>query len=484
MKHLCLVSLLIIAMTQALPAQEVLRGHLFFGSGEYDLTAQHERLLGMWLDSLQQLDWQGLTIEAHTDTFGSDAYNRRLSEQRASSVFSFLLTHDIDSSLVHVEYFGEAYADARDQETEDQGKFSRRVDLVATLPKEADAVDLAALYRQLKGGYQYIRASMREDTTVCTEGGAILCLRKESFLRPAGGVYRGPIELRIQEASNLGARLRNNLSLPADQLRETVGMLEIRARGSSGALLMNPKVPITVMLPTDSVRDSMQVSVARERAGETLTWSDLRRPELRSDAFDLTPHQGRDFQAHWAIGQHYEPYDYSWSKRTQLKLRKLFTGRVYQKGHWVADTPSVFRQQFEQEFGGFSCVMLAKTPKPQRIYYTFNLPSFGWISCDRPFKPDSERIDFVVKLPSRAAQTDIKLVLKESQSILSGTRTRGQIVFSNVPLGQRAQLVGLRVDGQNSGLAVEETVITPGVKSAPTFELMPLGSLKQRLATW
>jgi hypothetical protein len=484
MKHVWLLSLVLGLTVRLLPAQEVLRGHLFFESGAYELTDQHGTLLGTWLDSLAQLNWQDLTIEAHTDTVGSDEFNRKLSERRAASVRAFLLGRAIDSSRVMVEYYGEAEADSTAMVIDNDAlkRFSRRVDLVATLPsRPEEAVDLAALYKQLKGGYTYLHASMRTDTTLHTEGGVILCLRRESFLTPTGQVYRGPIELRIQEATALGARLRHNLNQSVDQLQETAGMLEIRAKGNSGSLMMNPNVPITILLPSRSARDSFQVSVAREQPGRPLTWSEIQTSHLHSDAFIPQAYAGADFQQQWNPNRHREAIDYRWGERSKLRMRKLFTGRVYPTSHWVVDTPSAFHQHFQQEYGSFSCPTLGKTPSAALHYYTFNLPSLGWIGCARPIQAASERIDFAVMLPQEASQTDIKLILKGSQSILSGTRRGGQVVFANVPLGQPAQVVALRINGQDSGLAIQETIISPSIQPAPQFETMPLASLKHRL---
>lgn len=64
------------------------------------------------LDELVQLlkDNSGVTIEigAHCDYKGDDQYNRRLSQQRAESVVSYLINHGIDSKRLTARGYGES----------------------------------------------------------------------------------------------------------------------------------------------------------------------------------------------------------------------------------------------------------------------------------------------------------------------------------------------------------------------------------------
>ena len=64
------------------------------------------------LDELVQLlkDNSGVTIEigAHCDYKGDDQYNRRLSQQRAESVVSYLINHGIDQKRLTARGYGES----------------------------------------------------------------------------------------------------------------------------------------------------------------------------------------------------------------------------------------------------------------------------------------------------------------------------------------------------------------------------------------
>ena len=96
------------------------------------------------LDSLAQLIQAGgegqITIEGHTDSMGDDAYNKRLSEQRAEAVRAYLVTKGVAEGRVRTTGLGEqrpvapnAAADGTDDEAGRQR--NRRVEVI--LPKTA-----------------------------------------------------------------------------------------------------------------------------------------------------------------------------------------------------------------------------------------------------------------------------------------------------------------------------------------------------------
>jgi OOP family OmpA-OmpF porin len=69
-------------------------------------------------------------VNGYTDSVGSDAYNRRLSERRASTVADALVEEGIDRSRLHVKGFGEADPVADNKTAEGRAR-NRRVEIVA-----------------------------------------------------------------------------------------------------------------------------------------------------------------------------------------------------------------------------------------------------------------------------------------------------------------------------------------------------------------
>ena len=69
-----------------------------------------------------------IAVEGHTDSTGTDAYNQRLSERRASSVADYLIDRGVASSKVTVYGFGESDPKSSNDTAEGR-QLNRRVEI-------------------------------------------------------------------------------------------------------------------------------------------------------------------------------------------------------------------------------------------------------------------------------------------------------------------------------------------------------------------
>ena len=79
-----------------------------------------------------------IIVEGHTDSSGSDAYNQRLSEQRASAVADYLIDRGVRAGAITV--FG--YGELRPKSTNDTAEgrqLNRRVEINIRAPQQASA---------------------------------------------------------------------------------------------------------------------------------------------------------------------------------------------------------------------------------------------------------------------------------------------------------------------------------------------------------
>jgi OOP family OmpA-OmpF porin len=60
-----------------------------------------------WSPSPRQIKLEVIIAVGHTDRFGSDAYNQKLSERRAAAVKTYLVSKGIDANRVYTEGKGE-----------------------------------------------------------------------------------------------------------------------------------------------------------------------------------------------------------------------------------------------------------------------------------------------------------------------------------------------------------------------------------------
>ncbi|HET8883728.1 MAG TPA: OmpA family protein [Solimonas sp.] len=117
----------------------VLRGVNF----EFDkatLTLNAKALLDQVASALQQRADIKVEVDGYTDSKGSDAYNQKLSEQRATSVKDYLVERGIATDRMTTAGFGEA-SPVADNDTDEGRERNRRVELKVT--EASDAVSVA-----------------------------------------------------------------------------------------------------------------------------------------------------------------------------------------------------------------------------------------------------------------------------------------------------------------------------------------------------
>jgi outer membrane protein OmpA-like peptidoglycan-associated protein len=104
---------------------------VLFKSGSFELLpGARERLAKV---SGIVLAYQGLrlAVEGHTDSIGSDEYNRRLSEQRADAVRAYLVQQGIEAEAITASGFGKSEPVASNDTPEGRQQ-NRRVELVVS----------------------------------------------------------------------------------------------------------------------------------------------------------------------------------------------------------------------------------------------------------------------------------------------------------------------------------------------------------------
>lgn len=80
---------------------------LYFEPGSATLTAKSEPLLAQIYREVELRKSAAIGVYGHSDRTGSDAYNLRLSLQRAEAVRDLLIAHGVDGESIDVDSHGE-----------------------------------------------------------------------------------------------------------------------------------------------------------------------------------------------------------------------------------------------------------------------------------------------------------------------------------------------------------------------------------------
>jgi len=110
----------------------VLPGPITFKSGSADILPDSHKLLDSVAATLEtHMDIARLAIGVHTDSRGSGAYNKRISQQRADAVLSYLAGKGLPRARLEAVGYGEERPIA-DNRTEEGRARNRRVEFVVT----------------------------------------------------------------------------------------------------------------------------------------------------------------------------------------------------------------------------------------------------------------------------------------------------------------------------------------------------------------
>ncbi|WP_095108068.1 OmpA family protein [Pseudomonas sp. Irchel 3E20] len=114
------------------PQSEVItlsdQGDVLFAFDSAELTSAARGTLTALMSKLNNADVVSIKVVGHTDSQGSDAYNQKLSERRASSVAAFLLSNGLAPEKLTSQGLGESQPVA-DNNTEEGRAQNRRVEL-------------------------------------------------------------------------------------------------------------------------------------------------------------------------------------------------------------------------------------------------------------------------------------------------------------------------------------------------------------------
>lgn len=107
----------------------VMSGDALFAFDKYRLSAAAQQHLQKVLDGINaDADFEQVVIAGYTDSVGSQAYNKQLSQKRARSVAQYLVAHGVNSGAVTVRGYGEANP-VKSNETAAGRQANRRVEI-------------------------------------------------------------------------------------------------------------------------------------------------------------------------------------------------------------------------------------------------------------------------------------------------------------------------------------------------------------------
>jgi outer membrane protein OmpA-like peptidoglycan-associated protein len=115
-----------------------LSSSILFGFNSSDLSAEAKTNLDKMVTVFQTYPDTNIEVQGHTDSKGSEAYNKTLSEKRASVVSNYLVSKGVTTSRINIVGYGES-APKYENETADGMAKNRRVEFMITANEKMKA---------------------------------------------------------------------------------------------------------------------------------------------------------------------------------------------------------------------------------------------------------------------------------------------------------------------------------------------------------
>lgn len=115
----------------------VMPGNITFAFDDATLSSNFKPTLDKLASTMNEYNKTSVNIAGHTDSKGSNAYNTRLSRDRAYAVANYLTARGVASNRINVQAYGESRPIASNDSEYGRQK-NRRVELTINAPKSVN----------------------------------------------------------------------------------------------------------------------------------------------------------------------------------------------------------------------------------------------------------------------------------------------------------------------------------------------------------
>ncbi len=143
------------------------------------------------------------------------------------------------------------------------------------------------------------------------------------------------------------------------------------------------------------------------------------------------------------------------------------------------ETDEEYVKSFDEKYAKFEKSPIKNIDEAEFNYYIFSVGKLGWINCDR-FIEFEEKTDLLVNI-HESQNTKLKLVFSEIDGVLKSHFKDGKYLFKQVPIGQKATIVGINNANNQLLVAIKEITIDENPIENLKFSRITLSELKRKL---
>ncbi|PKP31428.1 MAG: hypothetical protein CVT99_08770 [Bacteroidetes bacterium HGW-Bacteroidetes-16] len=400
---------------------------------------------------------------------------------------------------------------------------------------EDNFIGFASFYMQFDKPKQTFILKADEDKTITCKEGTKLTVNENSFITSSGDSVTGDIEIRVKEYYKISDILLANLSTTSNRdILETGGMIYIEAFSNGEECELKKGATIEIAFPAKDKKDDMQLFSgnwesdkvnwilketipvdSEENAGFTFV---EKMPEFPGGQQKLMDYLSKNIKyptrakesgiqgtvyITFIVNEDGNTEDIRVVRGVDSSLNQAAISAIEQMPKWTPgkqggeyvkvnmnlpirfslggedfSTNNIdYAKEFEKQVNDSN---LSNTEMLEISHYIFSTSKLGWINCDRFFRDNSPKVDFLVNIGT-SKQVDIKIVFNTINSILTGSTSGGKYIFDNVPTGHSVTLVALKYEKDQYYLAIKKTKITREEEQVLDFEPVTMARLKAEM---
>lgn len=477
-------------------AQESSSISVFFDVNSSTANPQETEKLKRFINKLSSENVQSISLVAYADAPGSDAHNLSLGEKRLQNINKILNKQFPDSLFEFKNNSTTA------KESPDYNAALRRVDLKFTLKAKEDlGPGIEYLLAQLAMQPDTFKIFNTKDTVLISKQGSLVYIPALAF---QGARSDKPIQIILKEARKKSDMILEKLTTSSDgQMLISDGMFKLEAQQQNRSLDIAPTKSISFFKPKETDLDMPQLFYGQiEDSLHFINWklngSNSLNPftdfqmgccnfgnaycpfffcrirqflgmEIPQKAAD-----SRDIRLLQAYFQKYEVTDIEQLKNALIKLNPELKDQLDSPEDMLQALREADRIAMEEGFSN------GNINRGTLSYYLFNMGNLNWINIDSFYNLPQEELTTQKILVDVAGHTDVKIVFKDLNSVLSpnGT-TNGAYYFKDIPKGEAAYALGLQYIKGEAYIAISEFKI--GEKVELNYQKASLERIKETL---
>lgn len=396
-------------------------------------------------------------ISGHTDSDGSDPYNRKLSESRARFVANLLKATGC-ANVTDTLAFGASRPVNNNLNHEEKAK-NRRVEVAFSC--QADIVqteyqDVWSDFAQIQPEKHQIQCGTKEwedGISFQTMDGVKLVIDPKTF-----GQQPEDLTIEFYTATDYQtAFLHGFTTMTRERLLETAGMFRVVAKRNDEVVEPVKRNGIHIYIPTGATTEKDYGPFAALEQGRYTIWESM----ISDGKNEFTPRNSfSDGDAIFGGG-------FSRCRFFFCKIRYFFGGEFriafsrnlvnqVMMDQEMMKTYDLFEDQLKDRFESKEAfaAFISKNDRETVLkelnrlipnfqdlsYYVLSPPNSRWINCDR--FSNTQKLTTVRVDEDYHVKKDIRLFFKGIRSIMAATSDRnGQVVFQNVPVGRVVTLI-------------------------------------------